>query len=168
MKSDIDCGHKYTRDEIIGKGSYATVYVGKHIQTARRVALKQISLFCAQDGKEDEYLGVPVSAARELSILKQMRHKNIISLFDCFSCPEYITLVFEYIPEDLRKYMDKKGSNISSQDIRLISEQILSGVAYLHSRQVIHRDLKPGNILVSSSTDIRIADFGMGGVRISG
>eukprot|EP00967_Tisochrysis_lutea_P029708 scaffold34763_cov36-Tisochrysis_lutea.AAC.4 len=90
---------KYQKIEKIGEGTYGVVYKAKDRGSGELVALKKIRLEA-----EDE--GIPSTAIREISILKELQHPNIVRLHDVIHTEKKLTLVFEYLDQDLKKYLD--------------------------------------------------------------
>jgi serine/threonine protein kinase len=125
-----------------------------HEQTGEIVALKRIRL----DSEEE---GVPCTAIREVSLLKELDHPNIVKLYDVIHEEKKLTLVFEYLDMDLKKYSDDRGGNIDKETIRSFLYQLLQGVAFCHERRVLHRDLKPQNLLINKKGELKLADFGL-------
>ncbi|KAL0372149.1 UNVERIFIED_CONTAM: Cell division control protein 2A [Sesamum calycinum] len=147
---------QYEKVEKIGEGTYGVVYKARDRMTNETIALKKIRL-----EQEDE--GVPSTAIREISLLKEMQHGNIVRLQDVVHSEKRLYLVFEYLDLDLKKHMDSCPE--FSQDPRLVKMflyQILRGIAYCHSHRVLHRDLKPQNLLIDRRTNaLKLADFGL-------
>ncbi|OIT32130.1 cell division control protein 2 homolog A-like isoform X1 [Nicotiana tabacum] len=147
---------QYEKVEKIGEGTYGVVYKARDRVTNETIALKKIRL-----EQEDE--GVPSTAIREISLLKEMQHANIVRLQDVVHSEKRLYLVFEYLDLDLKKHMD--SSPEFSKDPRLVKMflyQILRGIAYCHSHRVLHRDLKPQNLLIDRRTNaLKLADFGL-------
>jgi serine/threonine protein kinase len=146
---------RYERTETLGEGTYGVVFKARDTQTGDIVALKKIKLEL-----EDE--GVPSTALREISVLKTLRHPNIVRLLDVEHGENRLYLAFEYVDQDLKKHLDKTRKNPLDQ--RLVCSfvrQLLVGIDYCHSHGVIHRDLKPGNILIDKAGNLKIADFGL-------
>jgi len=143
----------YTKLDKIGEGTYATVFRGKSRLTDNLVALKEIRL------ELDE--GAPCTAIREVSLLKNLKHPNIVTLHDIVHTNTSLTLVFEYLERDLKQYMDQCGTVIAINNIKLFLFQMLRGLAYCHARRVLHRDLKPQNLLISERGELKLADFGL-------
>ncbi|WOL10020.1 hypothetical protein Cni_G18774 [Canna indica] len=147
---------QYEKVEKIGEGTYGVVYKARDRLTNETIALKKIRL-----EQEDE--GVPSTAIREISLLKEMQHSNIVKLQDVVHSDKRIYLVFEYLDLDLKKHMDSCPE--LAKDGRLVKTylyQILRGIAYCHSHRVLHRDLKPQNLLIDRRTNaLKLADFGL-------
>lgn len=147
---------EYSRIEKIGEGTYGIVYKAVHKETKRTVALKKIRL-------ETEDEGVPSTAIREISLLKELQHPNIVCLEDVLLQEGKLYLVFEYLSMDLKKYMDSIPAN-ETMDKMLIKSylyQVTQAILFCHQRRVIHRDLKPQNLLINSNGVIKLADFGL-------
>ncbi|KAL1258554.1 hypothetical protein QQF64_009131, partial [Cirrhinus molitorella] len=141
----------YEKLEKLGEGSYATVYKGKSKVNGKLVALKVIRL------QEEE--GTPFTAIREASLLKGLKHANIVLLHDIIHTKETLTLVFEYVHTDLCQYMDKHPGGLHPDNVRLFLFQLLRGLSYIHQRYILHRDLKPQNLLISDTGELKLADF---------
>ncbi|KAB8235175.1 Cdk5/Pho85 family cyclin-dependent kinase [Aspergillus alliaceus] len=141
--------------EKLGEGTYATVFKGRNNQTGEMVALKEIHL--------DTEEGTPSTAIREISLMKELQHENILSLYDVVHTENKLMLVFEYMDKDLKRYMDTYG-NRGQLDPTLIKSfvyQLLRGVAHCHENRILHRDLKPQNLLINTKGQLKLADFGL-------
>jgi len=143
----------YTKLDKLGEGTYATVFKGKSRLTDALVALKEIRL------EHEE--GAPCTAIREVSLLKDLKHANIVTLHDIVHTDKSLTLVFEYLEKDLKQYMDDCGAILSMNNVKLFLFQMLRGLAYCHARRVLHRDLKPQNLLINERGELKLADFGL-------
>lgn len=108
---------------------------------------------------EDE--GIPSTAIREISLLKELRHHNIVRLYDVVHTERKLTLVFEYLDQDLKKYLDVCEGGLDSTVVKSFLYQLLTGVAYCHHHRVLHRDLKPQNLLINREGELKLADFGL-------
>lgn len=146
----------YIKIEKIGEGTYGVVYKGRNIKTNKVVALKKIRL-------ESEEEGVPSTAIREISLLKELQHPNIVCLEDVLMQEEKLFLVFEFLSMDLKKYMDSfpSGQTMEPLLVKSYTYQILQGILFCHQRRVLHRDLKPQNLLIDNKGVIKLADFGL-------
>jgi negative regulator of PHO system len=119
------------------------------------VALKEIHL----DSEE----GTPSTAIREISLMKELKHENIVSLHDVIHTENKLMLVFEYMDKDLKKYMDSRGDRgqLDYVTIKSFMQQLLRGIAFCHDNRVLHRDLKPQNLLINNKGQLKLADFGL-------
>lgn len=131
------------------------VFKGRNRQTGELVALKEIHL----DSEE----GTPSTAIREISLMKELKHDNIVSLHDVIHTENKLMLVFEYMDKDLKKYMDSRGSGgqLDYITIKSFMHQLLKGIAFCHENRVLHRDLKPQNLLINNRGQLKLADFGL-------
>lgn len=153
--SEIGFGkmESYTKLEKLGEGTYATVFKGISRLTDSVVALKEIRL------EHEE--GAPCTAIREVSLLRDLRHANIVTLHDIIHTENSLTLVFEYLEKDLKQYMEECGNLLNMNNVKLFLFQLLRGLAYCHKRRVLHRDLKPQNLLIGQQGELKLADFGL-------
>ncbi|KAH0147194.1 Pkinase-domain-containing protein, partial [Aureobasidium melanogenum] len=147
--------------EKLGEGTYATVrllqlvFKGRNRQTGEFVALKEIHL----DSEE----GTPSTAIREISLMKELKHENIVRLHDVIHTENKLMLVFEFMDKDLKKYMDSRGERgmLDPVTIKSFMHQLLRGIAFCHDNRVLHRDLKPQNLLINNKGQLKLADFGL-------
>lgn len=139
----------------IGEGTYGVVYKAKDKNTGNFVALKKIRL----DGDGE---GVPGTCIREISILKEMDHPNIVKLHDIILAGMRLFLVFEFVEQDLKNFLEKlKPRPVPTPYVKSFVWQLLQALAYCHTHRVFHRDLKPQNLLLSADGTIKLADFGL-------
>merc|ERR1719174_618663 len=108
----------------------------------------------------EEEEGLSSYAMREISLLKQLHHPRIVTLLDMRCSHQTVFLIFELLGQDLHRYLRTKGA-MAKPELRRTGLQLLDAVAYLHSCRVVHRDLKPQNILMDGEGNIKIADFGL-------
>ncbi|XP_042327982.1 cyclin-dependent kinase 14 [Sceloporus undulatus] len=95
------------------------------------------------------------------SLLKGLKHANIVLLHDIIHTKETLTLVFEFVHTDLCQYMDKHPGGLHPDNVKLFLFQLLRGLSYIHQRFILHRDLKPQNLLISDTGELKLADFGL-------
>eukprot|EP00475_Leptophrys_vorax_P010887 TRINITY_DN17447_c0_g3_i1.p1 TRINITY_DN17447_c0_g3~~TRINITY_DN17447_c0_g3_i1.p1 ORF type:complete len:362 (+),score=110.70 TRINITY_DN17447_c0_g3_i1:99-1088(+) len=145
---------KYHKIDKVGEGTYGEVYKAKDRETGEIVALKKIRLEA-----EDE--GIPSTAIREISLLRELDHKNVVRLKDVVHQDHKLCLVFEFLDQDLKRYIDKNKERITLEQVKLFMYQLISGIAYCHSHRVLHRDLKPQNLLIGENNCLKLADFGL-------
>jgi len=146
---------KYKRTKKLGEGTYGVVYKAENVHTGEEVALKAIRL-------ESEEEGVPCTAIREISLLKELDHPNVVRLIEIIHDVDKLTLVFEFCDQDLKQYLDAHFGIIDHTKIKWFLYQLLKGVEYCHKRRVLHRDLKPQNLLISKKDNtLKLADFGL-------
>eukprot|EP00063_Salmo_salar_P015276 XP_013990111.1 PREDICTED: cyclin-dependent kinase 15-like isoform X2 [Salmo salar] len=143
----------YIKLDKLGEGTYATVFKGRSKLTDNLVALKEIRL------EHEE--GAPCTAIREVSLLKDLKHANIVTLHDIIHTQKSLTLVFEYLDKDLKQYLEDCGNSIHMHNVKLFLFQLLRGLNYCHRRKVLHRDLKPQNLLISYLGELKLSDFGL-------
>ncbi len=112
------------------------VFKGRNRQTGELVALKEIHL----DSEE----GTPSTAIREISLMKELKHENIVALHDVIHTENKLMLVFEYMDGDLKKYMDTNGERgaLKPAVIKSFMYQLLKGIDFCHQNRVLHRDLQ--------------------------
>ena len=176
--SSSTSGHKledFVKIEKIGEGTYGVVFKGetscvrdgvmltcflfsgRNTKTGEIVAMKKIRL-------ESEDEGVPSTAIREISLLKELQHPNIVGLKDVLMQEAKLYLIFEFLTMDLKKYMDTNIPKDEQMDPKLTKSylyQLLQGILFCHQRRVLHRDMKPQNLLIDKNGCIKIADFGL-------
>ncbi|KAF8665098.1 hypothetical protein AX16_000566 [Volvariella volvacea WC 439] len=147
--------NNYIQLEKLGEGTYATVFKGRSRTTNEIVALKEIHL--------DPEEGTPSTAIREISLMKELKHVNVVRLYDVIHTETKLVLIFEFCEQDLKKYMDTHGERgaLDLNIVRSFMYQLLKGTAYCHENQVLHRDLKPQNLLINKKGDLKLGDFGL-------
>ncbi|VDN01300.1 unnamed protein product [Thelazia callipaeda] len=146
----------YNRVEKIGEGTYGVVYKGIDQRTGKLVAMKKIRL-------ENEDEGVPATTIREISLLRELAHPNIVALEEIVLEENRLYLIFEFLHMDLKKYIDKipSGEYMNKALQKSYLYQVLQAICFCHQRRVLHRDLKPQNLLVDEMGAIKLADFGL-------
>jgi len=145
---------KYQKLQRIGEGTYGVVYKAKHQEHGTILALKRIRL-------ESEDEGMPCTAIREIALLKELNHPNIVRLYDVIHTERKLTLVFEYLDQDLKKFIDSCNGKMAESHVKSFLYQLLRGVHYCHQHLILHRDLKPQNLLINEEGELKLADFGL-------
>jgi len=145
----------YTIGRELGRGGFSIVYEGTKIETNENFAIKVIAT--NQDESQINTL------RSEIDIMKKLKHRNIIQLFDVYEEPDNIYLVIELVTGgELFDHIIDKG-NFSERDAANIIKQVIEAVAFMHDNGIAHRDLKPENILVTGPDNdiIKVSDFGL-------
>lgn len=107
--------------------------------------------------------GTPSTAIREISLMKELKHVNIVRLHDVIHTETKLVLIFEYCEQDLKKYMDQNGDRgaLDPNTVRSFMYQLLKGTSFCHENRVLHRDLKPQNLLINKKGELKLGDFGL-------
>lgn len=145
---------RYTKQEKAGQGTYGVVYKSWDNETNEFVALKKIKVELEDDG-------IPGTALREISLLKELTHPNIVELKNCVHSDSKLWLIFEWVDQDLKRYMNSCKQNLEPMLIKSYLFQMMRALEFCHGRGIMHRDLKPQNLLVSRDGTLKIADFGL-------
>ncbi|KAJ8655813.1 hypothetical protein O0I10_008477 [Lichtheimia ornata] len=142
----------YKKISKIGEGTYGVVF--KALKDQKVVALKKIKLNYSD--------GMPVTTMREIAILKELNHRNVLGLTDLIQRPNAVYIVTDYLDMDLRRYMNDAGRDgLTADHIKSYMHQLLSGLHYCHTHRILHRDLKPQNLLLDRHGKLIIADLGL-------
>ncbi len=145
----------YRKLKLLGKGSYGSVFLVKNIYTLKKYAMKKIML------NSKTYN----TCINELKIMKMVKSNYIIKIYDYFEKGRYLYIIMEYAPYgDLHSYIQRnkyRNKHISYRSIKYIICSISKGLRDLHRNNIIHRDVKPSNILICEGKKIKIADFGI-------
>ncbi|KAK9469525.1 kinase-like domain-containing protein [Lipomyces arxii] len=144
----------YERKAQVGEGTYGKVYKALNTVSNQMVALKKIRMEAERDG-------FPITALREIKLLQSVRHENVVSLLEMMVEKSSVYMVFEYVDHDLVGILTHPTFSLEHKHVKDLFRQLLDGLAYLHKRGVLHRDIKGSNILISSSGQLKIADFGL-------
>jgi len=139
--------------EILGEGTYGKVYKARQVSTGELVAMKE--------SKESSDEGVPSTAIREVALVRELSHPNVVRLLDVFCSTKKLVLVFEFCEHDLKKYMKSVQCKMDPKVIQHMSHQLCDGIQFCHANRILHRDLKPQNLLIDSHLRLKIADFGL-------
>ncbi|RYP31156.1 hypothetical protein DL767_005909 [Monosporascus sp. MG133] len=153
----------YDKMNDIEEGAYGWVARAREIKTGRVVALKRLKIDAG------DRAGLPETGLREIQILKDCAHRNVVELREVVvgdgdaSAPrvENVFLVLEFIEHDLKSVLEDMPEPFLASEVKTLLSQLAAGVAYLHDRWILHRDLKTSNLLLNNRGRLKIADFGM-------
>lgn len=135
----------------IGEGTFGRVYRARSLKLSKLCAVKRIQI--------DPHAGFPFTTIREIRILKKLTHPNIVPLLDVFIKSGEMFISMEYLPYDLSGLT--KSTRLDSRTILSLSYQLIDAVTYIHSLNLLHRDIKSSNILVNRCGTLKLADFGL-------
>uniref|UniRef100_A0A8C8EYK5 non-specific serine/threonine protein kinase n=1 Tax=Oncorhynchus tshawytscha TaxID=74940 RepID=A0A8C8EYK5_ONCTS len=138
--------------EMIGEGSFGRVYKGRKKFSGQVVALK----FIPKVGRSEKELR---NLKREIDIMRGLEHPNIVLLLDSFETEREVVVVTEYAEGELFQILEDDG-NLPESQVRDIACQLVSALYYLHSHRILHRDMKPQNILLGKGGVVKLCDFG--------
>ena len=155
--------NSWMKGDLIGEGSFGSVYLALHAVTGELMAVKQVELPEVAQGTEiDKKKNSMITALKqEIDLLQGLRHTNIVQYLGT-SCDEnHLNIFLEYVPGGSIAGMLKQYNTFGETLIRNFVRQILEGLAYLHDRNIIHRDIKGANVLVDNKGGVKISDFGI-------
>ena len=143
--------NRFTNLEPLGHGSYGYVYRALDSQTSEYIALKKIQINL-------EAVGIPPSVLREVSILQELRHPNIVRLQDVVPRETGVFLIFECLSSDLQRRLEDASYQVN---VPQVMHDILKGLYHCHRKRFMHRDIKPSNVLIGHDGTAKLADFGL-------
>lgn len=145
---------RYEMGKLLGKGSFAKVYHARNVKTSESVAIKVI------DKDKIKKCGLMDQIIQEISVMKLVKHPNIVQLYEVMATKTKIYFVIEYVKGgELFKKVQR--GRLKEDVARTYFQQLISAVDFCHTRQVYHRDLKPENLLLDGSHNLKISDFGL-------
>jgi len=145
---------QYEEMDRLGEGTFAVVHIGRKKDTGELFALKRINIESADEG-------VPSCVWREITILLEHRHPHILRLHDVMQTEKSVVMVLELCVSDVRKYLDDNHNDMTPEIMRTFMWQLLQSIDYCHRNRIIHRDIKPQNLLLTSDLKVKLADFGI-------
>ncbi|KAJ0975508.1 hypothetical protein J5N97_017473 [Dioscorea zingiberensis] len=145
---------KYELGRLLGQGTFAKVYYARNIKTTQSVAIKVI------DKEKVLKVGLMDQIKREISVMRLVRHPNIVQLYEVMASKTKIYFVIEYVKGG--ELFNKVAKGRLKEDVaRRYFQQLISAVDFCHSRGVYHRDLKPENLLLDENGNLKVSDFGL-------
>ncbi|KAL9261097.1 Serine/threonine-protein kinase TIO-like protein [Drosera capensis] len=133
--------------DLVGEGSFGKVYKGRLKYTGQTVAMK----FIMKHGKSEKDLQ---NLRQEIEILRKLKHENIIEMLDSFENPQEFCVVTEFAQGELFEILEDDKC-LPEEQVQAIAKQLVKALHYLHSNRIIHRDMKPQNILIGSGSIIK-------------
>ncbi|KAK3940502.1 protein kinase [Diplogelasinospora grovesii] len=154
---------KWMKGALIGQGSFGSVYLALHAITGELLAVKQVEAPSpgANSQSDSRKKSMIEALKREISLLRDLRHPNIVQYLGCGSSAEHLNIFLEYVPGGSVQTMLNSYGALPEPLVRSFVRQILNGLSYLHNMDIIHRDIKGANILVDNKGTIKISDFGI-------
>ncbi len=141
---------------LLGEGGMGSVYVGSHIQLGRKAAIKILHQNLVKNSMIRERF------KNEASTLANLKHPNIVGLYDYLETENGLCLIMEYVQgKPLDNYIQTVSGVINENLAVHLFSQILDGFQYAHSQGVVHRDIKPSNLIITPENDVKILDFGI-------
>ncbi|CAE6510510.1 unnamed protein product [Rhizoctonia solani] len=152
---------KWIKGALIGSGSFGSVYLGMDAVQGLLMAVKQVELPTGSSQNEERKKSMLTALEREIELLKQLQHENIVQYLDSSIDTHHLNIFLEYVPGGSVATLLRNYGAFEEPLARNWVRQILQGLNYLHEREIIHRDIKGGNILVDNKGGIKISDFGI-------
>ncbi|KAJ6369258.1 hypothetical protein OIU78_001590 [Salix suchowensis] len=154
---EVNLFGKYEIGKLLGYGAFAKVYHARNVSTGQSVAIKAVSKAKVMKG------GFVAHVKREISIMRRLRHANIVKLHEVLATKGKVYFVMEYAKGG--ELFAKISKGRFSEDLsRRYFQQLITAVGYCHARGVFHRDLKPENLLLDENMNLKITDFGLSAV----
>ena len=162
LKGDSWDNVKWMQGSLIGQGSFGSVFLALHALTGELMAVKQVEVPTNSNSDLDRKKTAMVAALkREIDLLRDLQHPNIVQYLGSNSDDEHFNIFLEYVPGGSVAAMLNSYGQLQEPLIRNFVRQILTGLSYLHGRDIIHRDIKGANVLVDNKGNIKISDFGI-------
>ncbi|GIZ39029.1 hypothetical protein CKM354_000242100 [Cercospora kikuchii] len=153
---------KYLKGAMIGQGSFGTVFLALHAVTAELMAVKQVEMPSKVGGTTDAKKNNMIEALKhEITLLKDLKHENIVRYLGSNSDETHLNIFLEYVAGGSVATMLQNYGSLPEGLVANFVRQILQGLSYLHSKDIIHRDIKGANILVDNKGTVKISDFGI-------
>jgi serine/threonine protein kinase len=148
--------HVLQSDTLLGTGAFGAVYLGVHQQTGEMVAIKKVRLGSTGEAAKRQ---IELLAA-EIRLMKQLNHANIVRYLHAERQEDMLCIFMEYMAGGSLNSLLKKFGKLSPAVVKIYMRHALLGVQHLHERNVVHRDIKPDNILLTTTGEAKLSDFG--------
>ncbi|KAL8044430.1 hypothetical protein ABFX02_08G046100 [Erythranthe guttata] len=149
---------QWQKGKLIGRGTFGSVYVASNRETGALCAMKEVEIL-PDDSKSAECMR---QLEQEIKVLSHLKHPNIVQYFGSEIVGDKFYIYLEYVhPGSINRFIQDHCGAITEAVVRNFTRHILCGLAYLHSKKTIHRDIKGANLLVDAYGVVKLADFGM-------
>ena len=146
----------YKFGRLIGKGAFGKVNLGLHILSGKIVAIKSFNKKKLKDENSKKKI------YNEINLMKNLKHNSIVKILETIETQNYILIIMENVSGgDLLTYV-KKRTKLNEKTSKFIYKQLITSLQYIHSKKIIHRDIKLDNILIDLNNNIKLCDFGVG------
>ncbi|WVQ75733.1 hypothetical protein IAR50_005363 [Cryptococcus sp. DSM 104548] len=152
---------KWIKGALIGAGSFGSVYLGMDAHNGLLMAVKQVELSTGSHKNDERKRSMLSALEREIGLLKELQHENIVQYLDSSVDANHLNIFLEYVPGGSVAALLSNYGAFEEALVRNFVRQILTGLNYLHEREIVHRDIKGANILVDNKGGIKISDFGI-------
>ena len=142
----------YQIGELLGQGACGKVFKGFNLENGQLVAIKQVSMAFVKEDRKGQIKS-------EINLLKKLENPRIVKYIECIQSDDHLNIVLEYVENGSLDGLIKKVGQINEKLTAIYIHQVLQGLVYLHSKGVIHRDIKGGNILTTKDGEVKLADF---------
>ncbi|KAL3813594.1 hypothetical protein ACJIZ3_014862 [Penstemon smallii] len=149
---------QWQKGKLIGRGTFGSVYVASNRRTGALCAMKEVEIL-PDDSKSAESIR---QLEQEIKVLRHLKHPNIVQYYGSEIVGDKFYIYLEYVhPGSINRFIHDHCGAITESVVRNFTRHILCGLAYLHSKKTIHRDIKGANLLVDAYGVVKLADFGM-------
>jgi serine/threonine protein kinase len=138
----------------IGEGGFGEVLRAVDNRSKKTVALKKIFVRRAEDG-------IPVGIWREAACLRHIHHPHVVEIYELFAHGSSVVLAMECLDCSLADVLCSTKKALGEARVKAYMQAVLRGLGHIHSKSLIHRDIKPGNVLLSAGGQIKLGDFGL-------
>jgi cyclin-dependent kinase 7 len=154
-RTELEGMERYRNISTLGEGTYGVVFLAEDLANpGTQVAVKRVRM-------GERGLGVSVSALREIKALRELEHPNIVGLVDVFADEQNVCVVYERMRGDLEGLLRNPATTVQLGDIKAWMRMALEGLAAVHDNWLLHRDIKPDNLLIAADGTLKLGDFGL-------
>ncbi|CAD8206542.1 unnamed protein product [Paramecium octaurelia] len=154
----LDMNQFYLPQQVLGVGAFSQVQMVQNLQTKQLVAAKFLNKI--REGKSNtERMNDIIN---EIQILYRLNHPNIVRIKEIYDKTNQIVIIHEYVDgQTLERFINEHGTQLHQTEIQSIMRQILLAIVYIHEQGLLHRDIKPDNIMIDKHLNIKLIDFGL-------